>query len=1037
MKRIFPFLLVFSLVCRVSAQVERPVFTDREIYIGLRSEYAPQIVDEVGGVNTKAFLSLFSEVIQANELEKIEAPFFAAKNTDLQWVLRLSVLDAERVDSYTESFSKHMAARYAERVPVFYLSYTPNDLGSNSYNNQWHLYKIGAKAAWDYSKGNKLVKVAVVDDAVLINHPDLEHQIWVNPGEIPNNGIDDDNNGYIDDVNGYDVGGKDNDPMPNNNNFTHGTHCAGLVGASTNNNLGVASIGFNISIVPVKCTATGQTNTQSIPYGYEGITYAVAAGAKVISCSWSSTFGGTTGNQVINYALNNGALVVAAQGNDNMDALHYPANYSGVISVAATDLNDNKASYSNYNDAVVISAPGNYMLSTVTNNNYASFSGTSMATPLVAGLLGLMKSHMVGISSTSLKTCLINSADNIDANNTSYTGKLGAGRINAEISMKCVDDIKSNLPPDIIFTLENNVYCPNSYVKFSAISQKGAIDSFYWEFPGGVPSYSNDPEPEVYYSGNGSRSYYLHAFNSNGSDKDSVVNGVSFSDQGKAVALFSGFETGLAGSVWNVMNDNDSFGWEDYLLISGTDSNHVARVHAYGSSQNKIKSTLTSAKLNLSDYGNQVLSFEFAYARKSSNAKDSLYIDISVDGGSSFENIFESGLSSDLNVSGNSSAEFVPTSMGQWCKQQGLCVEVDMKKYNRAPDVRIRIRHIGMNNANDFYLDNVRMEGNCAIYNTNKATAATSTPQADSCGSANISFKDESANFPTSFHWYFPGGTPSESYDPNQNVQYNQVGNFDVIYVVGNAFGKDSAVWSNYVHIHELPTISVNSTDTVICKGNSVVLSADGGNTYNWSPLVSISSTVGKSITASPSMSLTYTVLGTDTYGCSNSADIYIDVLPAPSAPTIYMSDTMLFVPVQKDVSYQWFLNGKLIPDATSSSFVPTESGTYDIELTNTVSLCSSKNRTSYNFTVASVNGIVPVEYHLYPNPAKEYINLKQNRNIGSVKIYSIEGKVMLSGKGITANAIVLSTAGLADGIYILEWEADGVPIQEKIVIRH
>ncbi|MDX5319441.1 MAG: S8 family serine peptidase, partial [Bacteroidota bacterium] len=355
---------VFSFTLLL-AQVERPVFIENELYIGLKKEVASSIVSESGTVIREAFLQAFSEVIQPGELGNAEAPFFAAKGVDLQWVLRISVNNPERIEAFEAGFHASPLTHYAERVPILYLSYVPNDLGANSNNNQWHLYKIKAQQAWDISKGSKQVKVAIVDDAVQINHPDLADNIWVNPGEIANNGIDDDQNGYIDDVNGYDVGGLDNNPMPNNNNFTHGTHCAGISGATTDNNTGIASIGFNISIVPVKCTTTGQTNTQSIPRGYEGITYAVAAGADIISCSWGSSFGGSTGAQVVQNAVNNGAIVVAAMGNDNNEQLQYPASYTSVISVAATANNDSRASYSNYHSTTVISAPGNFIGSTL------------------------------------------------------------------------------------------------------------------------------------------------------------------------------------------------------------------------------------------------------------------------------------------------------------------------------------------------------------------------------------------------------------------------------------------------------------------------------------------------------------------------------------------------------------------------------------------------------------------------------------------------------------------------------------------------
>src|SRR5690606_36812351 len=117
---------------------------------------------------------------------------------------------------------------------------------------QWHFHKGEAEYVWDFSVGSSNINVAKVDDALLSNHPDLAPALWVNPGEIPGNGLDDDGNGYIDDVNGYDVADDDNNVMPNNANMSHGTHVAGIAGAETNNGVGVASIGFGVSITAVK-----------------------------------------------------------------------------------------------------------------------------------------------------------------------------------------------------------------------------------------------------------------------------------------------------------------------------------------------------------------------------------------------------------------------------------------------------------------------------------------------------------------------------------------------------------------------------------------------------------------------------------------------------------------------------------------------------------------------------------------------------------------------------------------------------------------
>ena len=162
------------------------------------------------------------------------------------------------------------------------------------------------------------IVIAIVDDAVLTTHEDILPNLWTNPNEIPNNNIDDDNNGYRDDINGWDAADNDNDPNPpssaSSSVFTHGTHCAGIASAATDNSKGIASIGFNCKIMPVK-SSTSNGNAQYIDAGYDGIAYAMAAGADVISMSWGGNNSQTAQN-IFNQAHNLGITLVAAAGND-------------------------------------------------------------------------------------------------------------------------------------------------------------------------------------------------------------------------------------------------------------------------------------------------------------------------------------------------------------------------------------------------------------------------------------------------------------------------------------------------------------------------------------------------------------------------------------------------------------------------------------------------------------------------------------------------------------------------------------------------
>ncbi|MFK7904893.1 MAG: S8 family serine peptidase, partial [Chitinophagales bacterium] len=195
---------------------------------------------------------------------------------------RLHFRQKDKPEALIAALQEFSFIEFAERVPLYKKFYTPNDL----HPDQWNLRKVEAEGAWDLSLGNKDVWVAMVDDAVLTTHEDLAANIWRNDNEIADNGIDDDGNGYIDDVMGWDSGDNDNDPNPPNtgdDSFSHGTHCAGILSAATDNGLAIAAMGFNVTIIPVK---TADDATASLVGAIEGVEYAIAAGAHVISMSW-------------------------------------------------------------------------------------------------------------------------------------------------------------------------------------------------------------------------------------------------------------------------------------------------------------------------------------------------------------------------------------------------------------------------------------------------------------------------------------------------------------------------------------------------------------------------------------------------------------------------------------------------------------------------------------------------------------------------------------------------------------------------------
>jgi subtilisin family serine protease len=308
---------------------------------------------------------------------------------------------------------------------------------------------VQASHAWDVFVGSEDVLVAVLDSGVDPAHPDLIDNLYTNPGEIPDNGLDDDSNGYVDDVHGWNT----QTGTPNTQDLDgHGTTIAGIIGGRGDNELGVAGMCWRVRILPVRWTSGVSGDMAAV---VAGILYAVAAGADVINCSLGSSAASEALREALELAGEQGMLAVCAAGNEGHDidvtgVPFYPAAFDleNIVSVAATTASDELAFFSNWGlESVDLAAPGLRIWSTEPGGGYGLYldvlggshgSGTSFSAPFVAGTLALMLGHDPDLSPAAARERLLASVDPLpDLAGKTATG----GRLNAFLALADPDGI--------------------------------------------------------------------------------------------------------------------------------------------------------------------------------------------------------------------------------------------------------------------------------------------------------------------------------------------------------------------------------------------------------------------------------------------------------------------------------------------------------------------------------------------------------------------------------------------------------------------
>jgi len=354
---------------------------------------------------------------------------------DLQFTVQFD--QGQDIIPVAESYEALASVAYACPNAWLPLCEEPDDA---QYASQWHLAMLGAPFAWDIAKGDTSVLIAVLDDACEWHHPDIEPNLWINVSEDLNangrfdtlpppdgdmDGYDQDQNGYADDVIGWNFSEGIPDPKPPSPAYDHGTHCWGIANAATNNAIGVAGVPWNCRSYGFRCGIGGGININA---AISAIYKIVNEGAWAVSMSFGNYTPNPSMATACTYAWENGLVLVGGAGNDNTNRIFYPADHEHVISVAASNSADRRAGFSNYGDWIEITAPGEGILSTVTNHRYGSKDGTSMATPVVAGALAWIKSAWPGYSNAKACSVMYAACEPMD-DDYYRNGWLGAGRV--------------------------------------------------------------------------------------------------------------------------------------------------------------------------------------------------------------------------------------------------------------------------------------------------------------------------------------------------------------------------------------------------------------------------------------------------------------------------------------------------------------------------------------------------------------------------------------------------------------------------------
>ncbi|MBP7497273.1 MAG: S8 family serine peptidase [Bacteroidales bacterium] len=828
LKFLFTIVLLYSINSH-SQEAFKP-YQDGKIYFKLKDDARltiPVNSDKTVNYQNIAFIAGLDRSFQIKAMSR---PFDINNDPKLLCTYLLEFNNFKAVDVLINKLKAMDFIEYAEKAPRHRLLYTPNDPYFNStqgdYNINWYLDKLRAEEVWDITKGSASVKIAIVDNAIWTSHEDLQGKI----------------------VAQYDAADKDNDanpPYSTNNtvrqDWTHGTHVAGLAGAVSDNNKGIASIGFNCSLIAVKAAPNA---TGYLDYVYDAINWAANNGADIINMSVGDPGANTsTGQNIINAAAAKGIILVAAAGNDGLSQVWYPAGYSNVMSVGSTDDDDKLSSFSQYGSWVNFAAPGGItksptqsfewsLISTTYSSNlidnfcegyYNAMKGTSMAAPIVSGFCGLIKSLDKNITQAQIKQCIQQTADPLKGGKA-----IGGGRLNALKTLNCLGFYHS---PIINWSVNTPLVVEGNSVQFTDLSTH-IPTAWEWTFEGGTPANSTAQNPLIKYNTAGKYKVTLKATNQGGS----------------ATVTKEQYITVIQPAT---SCDTLAYPYTGNLMCSelGTNKGYVAGNNTYNdkSKANYIDNYGGMTKIT----GALVI---FGAASGTGNFDFAVW-DNSGTGGNPGAIIGKKTVAiSSIQTQKYTYIEFDTPIAIKGPFYMGM---TNMPTYPTGKIAfmhsKIGVAHPGLNIGWEQYSDNIwktylNFYGDMTnwIFPVVCPDVISKAPVADFIAdktSININdfvkFTDKSKNEPTSYYWEFPGGEPTSSTSKNPTIQYNTSGKYNVSLTVSNANGSDTEIKTDYITVlSNEPIADFKADKTEITASETVVfsdLSLSNPDSWEWS----------------------------------------------------------------------------------------------------------------------------------------------------------------------------------------------------------